>query len=267
MAINKVNNIAYASFAKFTNVTADNLGKMQNVSKPSSGSGGGAITYVPFDNLTFDNSGDSITGLKGKQTYSVSNNSNNTTCLTSTAARGGKALDLASARSLDIVASNWNPNLTTDDFTDNGHFTFSFWYRSNSLTGYRPAWVYQAYNFHIQIEVRSSYVRFVHKTTSTGFRSAYVWISQSADTWYHYAVSLDPTNENMHCYVNGGNKVTLNHADIGTVITPVGWQNPQNHGIVDEVAFFDAVLSDANIAKLYSDGGDTPPDLSGLDFY
>ena len=180
---------------------------------------------------------------------------------------GGKALDLASARNLQIVASNWSPNLDTDDFTDNGHLTFSWWFRSNSLTSYRPAWVYQAYNFHIQVEVRSSYVRFVHKTTSTGFRSAYVFISQAADTFYHYAVSLDPTNENMHCYVNGANKVTLNHADIGTVITPVGWQNAQNGGIVDEVAFFDGVLSDANIAKLYSDGGETPPDLSGLDFY
>jgi hypothetical protein len=178
--------------------------------------------------------------------------------------------DNLSGNQKQISYSSMSPQLAATDFTNGtaGSFTFSVWMNNDSLSRYRDDWVTRDYSNKIQIEVRSSYVRFVHKTAATSWQSNYVWITQNTGTWYHYCFSVDTNTGKFTGYVNGANKSVATNTAIETSIwsgTSGGWNVVNYVGFIDNVAIYDGVLSDSDVAALYGSG--TAPDLSALSSY
>lgn len=171
-----------------------------------------------------------------------------------------------------IPNNSMTPPLVQADFTNGtaGSFTFSVWMNNDSLSRYRSDWVSGASYFDkVQIEVRSSYVRYVQRAATGGWQSNYIWITQNTGTWYHYCFSIDTATNTFAGYVNGANKGVNTNSDIGISIwngaTNGGWGVAHYVGYIDEVSIFDGALSDSDVADLYNGG--TVPDLSTLSTY
>ena len=168
-----------------------------------------------------------------------------------------------------IAYSMMDPQFADTDFTNGtaGSFTHSCWI-NGGLSRYRDAWVSRSYWDKCQIEVRSTYVRVVHKTKNTGWQSGYAYTDMEADTWYHIAFSINTDTGVMKIYINGEHLGTKTHSDIETSLwsrTAGGWNIVYYPDYIDEVSIYDGVLSDAEVAELYGDG--EAADLSTLDTY
>jgi hypothetical protein len=183
--------------------------------------------------------------------------------------------DIEGDGSIDFqwVNSNMDDPIDPSEYTTEGTWTFSYWFKSPVLDQYRPSWVYKDHNNKIQIEVRAAYVRFVHKTSAGGYKNNYVYFTQAVDTWYHYVVSCDPAGENFNCYINGAAgiiKSVYNNAAVANTIIALGpynaaTSNDDDGGLTDEWSFWDGVLTDEQVASLFNNMD--PPDVRTLDFF
>jgi hypothetical protein len=163
-----------------------------------------------------------------------------------------------------------SPQLNATDFTNGtaGSFTFSMWVKSDSLSTYRDKWVQRSYWNFVQIEIRAAYARYVHHTDGSSYQSLYCSKELSADTWYHYAVSVNTGTGEMRGYIDGEFLGSLTHSNMEVSLwsgAAGGFNTVSYVGKFDEVSIWDGVLSDGQVEALY--GGGDAADLSSLDNY
>jgi len=87
--------------------------------------------------------------------------------------------------------------------------------------------------------------------------------NNKTDTWYHLGMVVDGRKaDGLRLYVNGKRQnPVISNAGVGEIVSPedlyIGWEERNNQffkGIIDDVAIFNIVLSDDDIASIAENG-------------
>lgn len=227
------------------NVGLNNVGSYQSSGRPflktvaSLASGG--TEYIKFDNVT--------------KKIRVKNHSTSGKLKIGFADNARRAFDLPNATSTDHIASaNFGSKLTT--------FTVAFWIKS--ITGTTPETLPRIVGFenssvtgtHSRVQGRAnSALRFFigpdHEQSNQNITSA--------NTWHHFVVVINGTDNRL--YVDSNLVVTNTHnhnpnvAETGYDSITFGDDQSANFDDkIDEAYFFNVALTDAEVVELYNEG-------------
>ena len=214
----------------------------------------GLVGYWHFDEATgtntFDSSGESNTGsfVNAPSWSSVAN------C---------KAGSCLSFDGIDDAISIPASSGKLKDLTDDGNsFSFVGWFKPSGL----PQNTYDGYLF-----FRAGYHEGPFYRKTDGELRAVAWYYDNTNTtittgttlqtgtWYHIAITVDESTNQFKLYLDGsqiGSTANLTKAlrEYGTTNYRIGGNGTYSaYGLVDEVRFYNKVLSDTEILDLYND--------------
>jgi hypothetical protein len=156
-----------------------------------------------------------------------------------------------------------------DDLEFAGDYSASFWLKFETLGNYGI--YHRRYDKSYMFSYINSvtYWRYFNSNDGVGWSSpATVSDSLSAGTWYHIVVTYDASAGKVEVFRNGTSQGSSSSADTsqdtgGTEFKLGDNEEANNYdGLIDEIAFFDTILTQSDIDDLYGSG--SPDDYDTL---
>jgi len=172
--------------------------------------------------------------------------------------------------SVEFDGSDDGFNIPHNTDFNSGEHTISLWLKASSFGGYRNliAKDVNASNVTFRIMLDGNKVIYYNGSIFTNTTT-----TLSTGTWYHIAASQSNTNNSLVIYINGVAQSFTNPSNSNTSNTAdvlVGQWNSSYYfaGLIDEVSYFDSVLSASDISTLRGGASSgslgEPVDISSL---
>ena len=198
---------------------------------------------------------DTSTGLVGHWTL---DETNGTTAFDSAGSTNGtmqSGLDAATATAPGVIGTglDFTPNNTINlgDYDMSSDFSISVWFNADVVDGAWRSIVMRNNNYGIETRFGNLYFRVGSSwgnDVSTG--------GLAADTWYHAVLTYDGGTNTLTGYLDGVSLGTNTSAFTNTNDdTAIGsWSNFQEYfdGTIDDVRFYNRVLTPADVTALYN---------------
>ena len=145
-------------------------------------------------------------------------------------------------------------SIPTIEIPISSNYSVSFWFKGNDSTLNDVMIGGASNNYFPYLSLTSGNIRVYFRNTSVS-RSILTDVTYAADTWYHLVISQGVTN--TVAYINGVNKGNVTSINGGTsiAINTIGSYETGGfpfNGFIDEVAFFNTALTDAEILSIYN---------------
>jgi hypothetical protein len=201
--------------------------------------------------------------LKGTNTLT-----NNGTA-TSTTGKQGTAVELNGSSQYLSLADN-------ADLSPSGAFSFAFWFNVDVITDLKPLlskWVETSNQRSFAFTFVSGKLRIYMSNDGVNFFVVDSTTTISTGTWYHCSGVFTPSTS-LKVYINGTNEAT-NSSGISASIynsnapfeighaNPFGGGNHYIDGRINQVCFWNKVLTSGEITDLYSSGNGIPYESAG----
>lgn len=231
---------------KYQYVVSDNVGNQHIASSTD-------VAHTPFGGIWRLDAGSGFSAVD-------SSGNGNTATLQSGALWTSPGKVGASSLNLSGATTSWASAPTAVDTSDS--YSVAAWVRPTNVTGFRTFVAIDGVNispFYLQMD--AGVLKFTQRTTDSISTSAAVSVNgptAAVNTWYHLVGVHDKTNQVMRFYVNGVLQGTTPYTSAwkATGTTTIGRGKWNGAGVdfvqgnIDEVRFYDKVLTQAEITAL-----------------